>query len=116
MKLLIIEDEPKIARALKTGFAQEHATTELCYDGASGLAAAESDEYDVIVLDRMLPEMDGMEVCRKLRSLDITTPIIMLTAKGRTEDKIDGLNTGADDYLVKPFSFDSMGIFKNLAV
>ena len=106
MKVLIIEDEPKIARALKAGLKQDRSTAEVYGDGESGLAAARSESYDVIVLDRMLPGLDGMEVCRQLRAGNISTPIIMLTAKGQTKDKVEGLNAGADDYLVKPFSFD----------
>lgn len=109
MKLLIIEDERKIARALKLGFEQEHAVVELCYDGPSGLSAAQGDDYDVIVLDRMLPGgMDGLEICEKLRAAGNQTPIIMLTAKGQIRDRVAGLNAGADDYLTKPFSFEEL--------
>lgn len=106
MKVLIIEDEPKIARALKVGLKQDRSTAEVCGDGESGLAAAQAESYDIIVLDRMLPGLDGMKVCRRLRADDISTPIIMLTAKGQTKNKVEGLNAGADDYLTKPFSFD----------
>lgn len=108
MKVLIIEDEEKIARALRRGLEQERFSAEIAIDGAAGLAAAEADEYDVIILDRMLPEMDGMEVCRKLRTSGDKTPILMLTAKDQVRDRVAGLNAGADDYLVKPFAFEEL--------
>lgn len=109
MKLLIIEDERKIARALKLGFEQERAVVELCYDGPSGLAAAMGDEYDAIILDRMLPGgMDGIQICEQLRSKKVQTPVILLTAKGQIRDRVAGLNAGADDYLSKPFSFEEL--------
>jgi DNA-binding response OmpR family regulator len=108
MKVLVIEDEEKIARALQRGLEQERFSAEIAPDGAAGLAAAEADEYDVIILDRMLPEMDGMEVCRSLRASGDKTPILMLTAKDQVRDRVAGLNAGADDYLVKPFAFEEL--------
>ncbi len=109
MKLLIIEDERKIARALKLGFEQERAVVEIYYDGPSGLSAALGDDYDVIVLDRMLPGgKDGVQICEELRAKKNQTPIIMLTAKGQIRDRVAGLNAGADDYLTKPFSFEEL--------
>lgn len=109
MKLLLIEDEPKIAHAMKRGLEQEHSTVEVCTDGPSGLASAIAEEYDVIILDRMLPGgMDGLEICEKIRAEGAKTPILMLTAKGQVRDRVDGLNAGADDYLVKPFSFEEL--------
>lgn len=109
MKLLLIEDEPKIARAIKLGLEQERSTVEICPDGPSGLAAALGDEYDVIILDRMLPGgKDGLEICEEIRAKGIKAPIIMLTAKGQIRDRVKGLNAGADDYLVKPFSFEEL--------
>lgn len=109
MKILVIEDEHKLANALKQGFKQEHATVEVAYDGEAGMAAAEGDEYDVIILDRMLPGgVDGLELCKSLRAKGNQTPVIMLTAKGQIRDKISGLNGGADDYMVKPFSFEEL--------
>lgn len=109
MKILVIEDEHKLANALKQGFKQEHATVEVAYDGDAGLGAAEGDDYDVIILDRMLPGgVDGLEICKTLRAKGNQTPIIMLTAKGQIRDKISGLNGGADDYMVKPFSFEEL--------
>lgn len=109
MKLLLVEDEPKIARAIKLGLEQEHSTVEVCHDGASGLAAALGDDYDVIVLDRMLPGgKDGLEICETIRTRGVKTPVLMLTAKGQIRDRVAGLNAGADDYLVKPFSFEEL--------
>lgn len=109
MKLLLIEDEPKIARAIKLGLEQERSTVEICPDGPSGLAAALGDEYDAIILDRMLPGgKDGLEICQEIRAKGVKTPIIMLTAKGQIRDRVNGLNAGADDYLVKPFSFEEL--------
>lgn len=109
MKLLLIEDEPKIARAIKLGLEQERSNVEICSDGSSGLAAALGDEYDAIILDRMLPGgKDGLEICEEIRAKGVKTPIIMLTAKGQIRDRVNGLNAGADDYLVKPFSFEEL--------
>lgn len=108
MKILLVEDEHKIANALKQGFKQERFNVEVCYDGDSGLAAALNDEYDIIILDLMLPGVDGLEMCRIIRSKGIHTPVLMLTAKGQVKDKVSGLNSGADDYLVKPFSFEEL--------
>lgn len=108
MKILIVEDEHKIANAIKEGFKQEHYNVEVCYDGEEGLSAALNDDYDVIVLDRMLPSMDGLEICKAIRAKGIQTPIIMLTAKGTIKDRVSGLNSGADDYVVKPFSFEEL--------
>lgn len=109
MKLLVIEDERKIARALKLGFEQERAVVEVYYDGPSGLAAALGDSYDIIVLDRMLPGgVDGLGICEQLRAKGVQTPIIILTAKGQIRDRVAGLNAGADDYMTKPFSFEEL--------
>lgn len=109
MKLLLIEDEHKIARAIKLGFKQEHAVVDVAYDGEEGLSAALGDEYDVMIIDRMLPGgMDGVEICRTIRAKGIQTPIIILTAKSQIRDKVTGLNAGADDYLTKPFSFEEL--------
>ncbi len=108
MKVLLVEDEHKIANAIRQGLRQEHYMTEICYDGDSGLAAALGDEYDLIILDRMLPGVDGLTICQKIRENRIQTPILILTAKGQVRDKVDGLDAGADDYLVKPFSFEEL--------
>ncbi len=109
MKVLLVEDEPKIARAIKMGLEQERSTVEVVHDGPSGLASAIAEDYDVIILDRMLPGgMDGLEICEKIRAKGIKTPVLMLTAKGQIRDRVNGLNAGADDYLVKPFSFEEL--------
>lgn len=108
MKILIIEDEHKIANAMKQGFKQERMNVDVAYDADEGLAAALGEEYDVIILDRMLPGGDGLEVCKAIRAKGNQTPIIMLTAKSQIRDRVSGLNGGADDYLTKPFSFEEL--------
>lgn len=108
MKILVIEDEHKIANAVRDGLQQESYAVDVVYDGEAGLNSATYDEYDLIVLDVMLPGIDGMEICRKLRAGGNHTPILMLTAKDRTRDITAGLDSGADDYLVKPFSFEEL--------
>ena len=105
MNILLVEDEHKIANAIKQGFRQETYACEICYDGESGLAAAIGGEYDAIILDRMLPGLDGIEICKQIRAQGIQTPILMLTAKGQIRDRVTELNAGADDYLTKPFAF-----------
>ena len=108
MNILLVEDEHKIANAIKQGFRQEKYACEICYDGEEGLAAALASEYTMIILDRMLPGMDGIEICKAIRDKGIQTPILMLTAKGQVRDKVTGLNSGADDYLTKPFAFEEL--------
>ena len=108
MKILVVEDEHLIANALKKGLEQEHYTVDLAFDGLEGFDLASSGNYDIVLLDLMLPKMDGLEICRQLRHLQIHVPILMLTAKSQTEDKIKGLNCGADDYLTKPFAFEEL--------
>ena len=108
MRILVVEDEHKIANSIKRGFEQETWATDVAYDGEKGYDLASTEDYDVIVLDLMLPKMDGMEICRKLRGGEIHTPILMLTARGELGDKVEGLNSGADDYLVKPFAFEEL--------
>lgn len=109
MRVLVIEDEPKIAQAVKRGLELNGYAVDAVYDADTGLSYALDSDYDVIVLDRMLPgSMDGIELCKKMRSASVHTPVIMLTARGTIGDKVEGLNSGADDYLVKPFSFDEL--------
>ncbi len=103
MKLLLVEDEKRMAQALCEILHQEKYDVDCCYDGPSGLTAAESGIYDVMILDVMLPGMDGFEVASALRRGGIHTPILMLTAKAELDDKVTGLDSGADDYLTKPF-------------
>lgn len=105
MKVLIVEDEHKIANSIKKGFEQETWTVDVAYDGENGYDLASSEEYDVMILDLMLPKISGIDICKKLRSKNIHVPILILTAKGELTDKLEGLNSGADDYLVKPFAF-----------
>jgi DNA-binding response OmpR family regulator len=109
MKILIIEDEKKIADSLKKGLQQEKHVVDVSYDGEEGYDLASSEKYDIIILDLMLPKIDGLTICKKLREDDqIFTPILMLTARGSVEDRVKGLNIGADDYLPKPFSFEEL--------
>lgn len=105
MRILIVEDDRKIANAVKKGLEQESFACDVSYDGKDGLGQARTIDYDLIILDRMLPEMDGVDICRILREKKVKTPILMLTAKDKITDRVEGLNAGADDYLVKPFAF-----------
>jgi DNA-binding response OmpR family regulator len=106
MQVLVVEDERRMAELLRRGLEEEGHKVVLAPDGREGLAMAESYPFDVIVLDVMLPGIDGFTVAKKLRGAHNQTPILMLTARDATPDVIEGLNLGADDYLVKPFSFD----------
>lgn len=108
MNILIVEDDKKIANYSKEGFEEEHFVVDLAYNGEDGLTLIETNTYDVIILDWMLPGIDGIEVCKKIRESGLTTPIIMLTAKTFIEDKVLGLNSGADDYIPKPFYFEEL--------
>ncbi len=105
MRVLVIEDEHKIANSIKKGLEQEAFAVDVAYDGEYGYDLAVTEDYDVIVLDLMLPKLSGLEICRRLRQEGVHTPILILTAKGQVQEKVEGLNAGADDYLVKPFSF-----------
>lgn len=108
MKILLIEDEHKIANSIKQGLEQERYVVDIAYDGVAGYDLASSEPFDVIILDRLLPGMEGLEICKKLRQHNNHTPILMLTAKGQLEDRVEGLNSGADDYLTKPFAFEEL--------
>ncbi|MGZ6004528.1 MAG: response regulator transcription factor [Candidatus Saccharimonadales bacterium] len=109
MRILVIEDEVKIASAVKRGLELKGFAVDMTHDADSGLSYARDPDYDAIVLDRMLPgSMDGIKLCKTLRQEGINTPVLMLTARGTIGDKVEGLNSGADDYLVKPFSFDEL--------
>jgi DNA-binding response OmpR family regulator len=106
MRILVVEDSHKIANSVKKGLVQEAYAVDVAFDGEVGFDLAAGEEYDVIVLDLMLPKMNGIEICKKLRNEEkIHTPILILTAKNQLDDKVKGLNAGADDYLVKPFAF-----------
>ena len=109
MRILVVEDEEKIARTIKRGLELKGYAVDMVHDADTGLSYALDDDYDAIVLDRMLPgSIDGVALCRKVRAEQVHTPIIMLTARGTIGDKVEGLNSGADDYLVKPFSFEEL--------
>lgn len=105
MKLLVIEDEVKAGEYLKKGLTESGYTVDLCHDGVDGLYHASSESYDLIVLDIMLPKLNGWQVLNTLRSSEIATPIIMLTAKDQVDDRVRGFELGANDYLVKPYAF-----------
>lgn len=108
MKILIIEDDEKIVNFLKKGLEEESYSIDYSLNGEEGFYLASVNSYDLILLDIMIPILDGIEVCKKLRNSNINTPIIMLTARDTTEDKIKGLDIGANDYLSKPFSFSEL--------
>jgi DNA-binding response OmpR family regulator len=108
VKILLVEDEPRLAAALKTGLTQEKYNVEVCDNGSTARALATTNEYDMMIFDRMIPGLDGLSLTREIRAKNIKTPILILTAKGQTRDKIDGLNAGADDYMTKPFSFEEL--------
>jgi len=106
MHILVVEDEQRLAYLLRRVLLEERHTIDLAYDGPGGLDLALSDSYDVVTLDLMLPGIDGLEVCRQMRAERIMTPVLMLTARGAVEDRVTGLNVGADDYLTKPFAME----------
>lgn len=105
MRILVVEDEKKVARFIQQGLEEEHYSVDVAHDGERGALLAETQEYDLLILDLMLPKLSGLEITRRLRTSRIATPILMLTAKTATEDKVAGLDSGADDYLTKPFAF-----------
>jgi len=108
MRILVVEDEHKIANSIKKGLEQESYAVDVAYDGEKGFDFASTENYDLIILDLLLPGIDGITICRKLRDAKVHTPILMLTAKGQTVDKVEGLDAGADDYLTKPFAFEEL--------
>ncbi len=105
MKILIIEDEPKVVEFLKKGLEEQGYETDIAYDGQMGEKLALRNVYDIILIDVVLPYINGYELCRRIREKNQQVPILMLTALGTTDDKIAGFDAGADDYLVKPFEF-----------
>lgn len=108
MRVLLVEDDAKLVRALRRGLAREGYEIDVARTGTDGLAKAMAEEYDVLVLDLMLPGLDGLTVCEQLRLADRSVPVLMLTARGSVADRIRGLDHGADDYLVKPFDFGEL--------
>ncbi len=108
MKILVVEDEPKVATFIKQGLEENNLEVDLVYDGSMGLKFATNNDYDLILLDVVIPYINGVELCKQIKSNKPTTPILMLTALGTMEDKITGFDAGADDYLVKPFEFKEL--------
>ena len=108
MRILLVEDHAKLAGLLRRGLHEEGITADVAENGADGLWRATEDPYDVVVLDVMLPDLDSVEVCRRIRAAGVRTPVLMLTAVGGVPDRVAGLEAGADDYLVKPFAFDEL--------
>lgn len=108
MHILVVEDEQRLAALLRRVLAAERHVVDIAGDGSSGLHQATSEGYDLIILDRMLPEMDGLEICRAVRSRNSSVPVLVLTARGAVEDRVAGLDAGADDYLVKPFAMQEL--------
>ena len=106
MRVLLVEDDRELADYVRRGLEEEAYSVQVCFDGSSGLRAAERSAFDIIVLDVMLPIVDGLEVTRRLRRAGVRTPVLLLTARDAPEDIVGGLDAGADDYLTKPFAFD----------
>ena len=109
MRVLVVDDEVRLAALIKRGLAEDGHAVDVVDDGADALWMATENGYDAIILDVMLPGMDGFEVCRRLREQGVWTPVLMLTARGQVEDRVRGLDAGADDYLAKPFTFAELG-------
>jgi two-component system OmpR family response regulator len=108
MRVLVVEDEPKMAGLIRRGLEEEGLAVDVAVRGEDAVWMAGSSEYDALVLDVMLPGLDGFEVCRRLRADEVWTPVLMLTARDAVEDRVAGLDGGADDYLVKPFALDEL--------
>lgn len=108
MRILVVEDEHKIANSIKKALEHEKYAVDVVYDGTDGYDLATSEDYDLMIFDRLLPGIDGVSLCRKLREEKNHTPILILTAKGQIEDRVEGLDAGADDYVVKPFAFSEL--------
>ncbi|MCF8464893.1 MAG: response regulator transcription factor [Flavobacteriales bacterium] len=108
MKILLVEDEPKVAAFIVQGLEESGHEVTLAYDGTLGLRFATKESFDMMIFDVIIPGMNGLELCKEVRKQGISTPILMLTALGTTEDKVSGLDSGADDYLVKPFEFKEL--------
>src|SRR6476661_1468907 len=105
MRILLVEDEPRMANVIARGLREQSYAVDVAQDGAAGLYQASINDYDVIILDVLLPQRDGYEVCRELRARGDSTPVLMLTARAAVDDRLTGFDAGADDYLTKPFSF-----------
>lgn len=105
MKILIVEDEPKVASFIKKGLEENHYEAEIAYDGFSGEKLAQMYKYDMFILDIIIPGISGLDLCKKLKKQNPNIPVLMLTALGTTDDKLIGFDSGADDYMIKPFEF-----------
>ena len=108
MRILIVEDEARLSHFIKKGLVEQGFAVDQAFDGEEGLYLAKEETYDLAILDIMLPKLSGIELCQKLREMKKETPVLMLTSKSEIEDKIEGLNSGADDYLTKPFVFEEL--------
>lgn len=108
MKVLVVEDEVKVSSFIKRGLEEEGYAVDVAEDGRTGLELTTTKEYDIVLLDLMIPEIDGLDVLKRTREAGIETPVLIITAKSTKEDVIKGLDTGSDDYLTKPFSFDEL--------
>ncbi len=108
MRVLVVEDDTKVGSFIKRALEEESYAVDLCEDGAQGLALALSGSYDVIVIDLMLPNLPGLEILRRIRKEKIHTPVLILTAQSKVDQKVKGLDAGADDYLTKPFAIDEL--------
>jgi len=108
MYILVVEDDPRVARLVERALSEAGNRIDVAWDGLDGLSRARTEAYDLVVLDVLLPGMDGLEVCRKLRQERVRTPVLMLTARDGIPDRVRGLDAGADDYLVKPFALEEL--------
>ncbi|MEM7043416.1 MAG: response regulator transcription factor [Pseudomonadota bacterium] len=108
MRVLIIEDDKAVADYVRTGLAERGHTVDVAHDGRDGLFQASSESYDAIIVDMMLPTVDGLTILHALRASKVTTPRLVLSAKSKVQDRVEGLRAGADDYLVKPFAFEEL--------
>jgi len=108
MRILVVEDEKKIASFIERGLKEQHYTVDVAHDGERGGFLADVNDYDLIILDIMLPQVDGLSLCREIRKKKSEVPVLMLTAKDKVKDKVRGLKDGADDYLTKPFAFEEL--------
>jgi two-component system, OmpR family, response regulator len=108
VRILVVEDERRLATLLRRVLLEERHMVDLALDGEKGLLLATSGTYDVVILDVMLPEVDGIEICHQMRNQGVMSPVLMLTARGAVEDRVRGLNSGADDYLTKPFAMEEL--------
>ena len=108
MRILVVDDDRRLCSVVKRGLIEETYAVDVAYDGEEGEYCAAVNSYDLIILDIMMPKKDGIEVCQEVRAKNINTPILMLTAKDAVEDRVKGLDAGADDYLVKPFAFNEL--------